>query len=346
MIYSFKEKVVGFLINLLGKNIKSRFCSYRKIITKDILSSASKILFISNFATFYEILKFQQPVLLDSDILFIDNVYRKYFWTLEKIKAYLFNKKNKNIKTCIIYNCYYINFIKYLHSILPNTTIVCRYHDIVTTKNDILTIQKIKKLSYCICESYCEKDAKHINIKFFQNSVNFNNFKKLKTDTIYDIYFLGSVGIERVNKVISLTQNLYKQKISFYFDAISNDKKLNLLKKKLNTTKAVIQTSPVDYKTYVHNLSHSKVIIDLYRLTPDEGLSFRTAEALALKKKIITNRDLNANNLYKFKENILSFDDIDKVNLREFIDKPYVDPNPELLKQFDINEQIKNYLKN
>ena len=55
----------------------------------------------------------------------------------------------------------------------------------------------------------------------------------------------------------------------------------------------------------MQNIVQSKAIIDFYRLSPDEGLSFRTAEALALKKKIITNRDLNANNLYKFKENIL-----------------------------------------
>ena len=107
-----------------------------------------------------------------------------------------------------------------------------------------------------------------------------------------------------------------------------------------------IDVVPAPYPIYMQNIANSKAIIDLYRLYPDEGLSFRTAEALALKKKIITNRDLKANNLYKFKENILSFDDIDKVNLKEFIDKLYVEPDPELLKQFDINEQIKNYLKN
>ena len=34
----------------------------------------------------------------------------------------------------------------------------------------------------------------------------------------------------------------------------------------------------------------ASVLIDLYRITPDEGYSFRISEALAMNKKIITNR--------------------------------------------------------
>ena len=349
-----KDKIFAIIINLLGKNIRSRLCSYKNIIKKDLLETQSNIIFIANYSIFYELIKYQFPLNFSSSVIYINNIYRKYPWKWELIKNIISNKQNENISCCIIYNCFTINFIKFIHTLLPKAKIVCRYHDMIFHPYEKHIIYNLKKLTYCNIESYSFIDSKQLQLNFNYNSVNFDKFNKLINifpNNHYDIYFLGNVSGERFKFIKNLISFLCEKQIKFYFDAVIFNNKDNYINKlydinKLKKSGSIVQTSPLSYNVYIKNLLNCKVVIDLYRLTPDEGLSFRTAEALALKKKIITNRDLNANNLYKFKENILFFDDIDKVDLRKFIDKPYVDPDPELLKQFDINEQIKNYLKN
>lgn len=353
------EKIFSLLLTILGKNIRSPFCSLRTILTNDLLSnSSSEIILFLNFFHLYKIYQTNTYNMQKSATTYcLFNHSNRYLWRIERIKTFLSGKKNTNIKICILYNIIELNFIKLLHQIFPNATLVIRFHDMLSNQKQIHFIQKIKKLSFCKCETYSFLDYKKYNINYWPNSVNFIELQKINkkesNQDIYDLYFLGIADNKRLDFLKTLISKLGKQKIKFYIDAVVFDKKnkdniKNLLMEIINryNSPSLIEVSPVSYPIYIQHISNSKAIIDLYRLYPDEGLSFRTAEALALKKKIITNRDLNANNLYKFKENILSFDDIDKVNLKEFIDKPYVDPDPELLKQFDINEQIKNYLKN
>lgn len=44
------------------------------------------------------------------------------------------------------------------------------------------------------------------------------------------------------------------------------------------------------YEDYLKVLAKSKCVLDLWRLYPTEGYSFRIAESMALKTKVITNR--------------------------------------------------------
>lgn len=355
---SIKDKVFNMLLIIIGKNIRSPFCSLRKIFINDLLNNKSDIVLILRAFHIYKIINTHvsnSPLSSTTYCLF--PLSRNYLWDIEKLKSLLFKRKNLTTKVCVLYDIIDINFIKLLHLILPSATIIIRFHDMISKIKEIKFIEKVQYLNFCKCETYSFLDHQTYNIAYRQNSVNFNTLeqfaKKLTTNNLFDIYFLGIAANKRLNFLKNLISSLCKQNIKFHIDAVVFDKsKRDVIKKQLLQiidnyhSDSVIDFTPVPYTKYLQNIVQSKAIIDFYRLSPDEGLSFRTAEALALKKKIITNRDLNANNLYKFKENILSFDDIDKVNLKEFIDKPYVDPDPELLKQFDINEQIKNYLKN
>ena len=66
----------------------------------------------------------------------------------------------------------------------------------------------------------------------------------------------------------------------------------------LETSDPNFVNKPLPYKEYLKQLCQSRVVIDLYRISPDEGLSFRTAEALILDKKTITNRNINIYNFF------------------------------------------------
>ena len=353
--HSLNEKIKSFFIYICRKKFRAPLCSYRKIVSDTLLHDTHriKIITLSTFHLF-DLIKFHTKNYKFTNIHFDFSTFvSDYLWFLDNLK----NSKNFDTKICIVYNCFSLSFIKYLNRIYPNAKIISRYHDMIMSKKHKNFITKNKhKFKNVLFETYSLKDSLQLKINYWANSVDFyslNNLKSSAKQDQYDIYFLGGANSARLSFLKELLIKFNKYNIKFYIDFVVFDKEqrsqvkrnLNqLFDLKINDSK--VNTDPVNYSQYLRNFANAKLIIDLYRLSPDEGLSFRTAEALALKKKIITNRDLNANNLYKFKENILSFDDIDKVNLRKFIDKPYVDPDPELLKQFDINEQIKNYLKN
>lgn len=343
-----KEKLIYLYLTILGKNLNSPLCKYRKIILNDIKTDQNPYKLIFKHFHLYGIFNFNFNNKAKIYCLF-DYIY-KYLWTIDYIKSKLQHKKINNTKLYIVYNFFGFPFIKLLHFVNPNAKIILRFHDMIGPRT-AKKIYKLKKLSYCKCETYSLLDSTKFRIDYWPNSVNFTKMKQLYNPSPkYDFYFLGNIDGERLQFLYKLSEYLKYHKLSFLLDAIifnKNDSSISPLISKIKQNQLIrINTTPITYIKYLRNLANSKAIIDFFRLSSDEGLSFRTAEALALKKKIITNRDLNANNLYKFKENILSFDDIDKVDLREFIDKPYVGPDPELLKQFDINEQIKNYLKN
>ena len=356
-IKTFTDRLMSLVITLLGKNFRSRLCSYRKIVKKHLLEENSSYKFIVYGYHIYDLFSINTSNLKEKSFIFsLDGMFTLYLWQFELLKHKIKHQINPNTKCCVVYNCFSFPFLKFLQIIYPNARIISRYHDMIQKDKHKRFIKKAKKITNCYFESYSQKNAEELNINYWPNSVDFitvQNKYLSSTSKTFDLYFLGVADNKRLNFLKDLIYALCKQQIKFHIDAVVFDKKnreniKNLLMEIINNynSSSIIEVVPVPYSVYMQNIANSKAIIDLYRLHPAEGLSFRTAEALALKKKIITNRDLNANDLYKFKENILSFDDIDKVNLKEFIDKPYVDPDPELLKQFDINDQIKNYLKN
>ena len=344
-----KEKLISLYLTILGKNLNSPLCKYRKTILNDLKTDQNPYKLIFKHFHLYGIFDFN--ISNNSKIYCLFDKIYKYLWTIDCIKSRLQAKKiNNNTKLYIIYNFFGFPFIKLLHFISPKARIILRFHDMIGPRA-AKKINKLKKISYCKCETYSLLDSIKFGIDYWPNSVNFTKMNQLYIPSPkYDLYFLGNIDGERLKFIYKLSEQLKYHKLSFLLDAIIFDKNDSYISPILSQLKQnpliKINTTPIPYIKYLENLANSKVIIDFFRLSSVEGLSFRTAESLALKKKIITNRDLNANNLYKFKENILSFDDIDKEDLKEFIDKPYVNPDPELLKQFDINEQIKNYLKN
>ena len=356
---SFQEKIIHYLISLCRKNLNSIYCKFQKEISKTLLKDNSEIKLLSFGSYILRDLFIFNTKHLNMNVSIFDFSYSplKYLWFIEILKLKLFHKKNNNTKLCILYNCFSIKFLKYIQIIYPKTKIICRYHDMTIGDKQKFFIQKYSKyLKNIKFESYSSKDAEFFNISYQPNSVYFECFSQIKANGStqqYDIYFMGIYSESRYEFIKKFLIKTCKLNLKIYIDFIvlPNTNHIELKRKVsslkfLNQQNLVVNTEPVNYIQYLNNLALSKSILDVYRLFSDEGLSFRTPEALALKKKIITNRDLSANNLYKFKENILSFDDIDNANLKEFIDKPYIDPDPELLKQFDINEQIKNYLKN
>ena len=351
-IKNYKDKIFSLLLTLMGKNFRSRFCSYRKIIASNLLTETSPYKFIVYGYHIYDLFSINTQYLNEKSFIFsLDGIYTKYLWEFELLKLRFKNNTNTDTKCCIVYNCFSLSFLLYIKAIYPNAKIIARYHDMVLKEKHIHFIKKIKSIKGYIFESYSQTNANMLNINYWPNSVDFQFLKKNYSDTTkkFDIYFLGVADNNRLQFLKCLISTLCKQNITFYINAVAfskdNKDKIKNELLKLTNSSSIINVDPISYANYLSNIAKCKAVIDFYRLNSDEGLSFRTAEALALKKKIITNRNLKTTGLDKFKDNILSFDLIDKIDLKEFINRPYIDPKPEDLKQFDIKEQIKNYLK-
>ena len=335
------DKIKSLFISILGKNIRSRFCSLRKNISNDLLSHNKKIVFIFYGSAIKELLEFHTNQIQDlRHIQCMDGSYSKYLWSLERIFC---KQKNDNVKLCYVYNCFSINFVNFLHKIYPKATIVNRYHDMIEKRKHIDFINKFK--SVLTIETYSLKNSSELAINYVPNSVDPVELKKLQKEyqnMKYDVFFLGRVDNDRLNVLIKIAEKLKSVNLTYKFYTVLN---------KSDNIKIIDSgfiNKPLPYKEYLKELCQSRIVIDLFRISPEEGLSFRTAEALTLDKRIITNRSINN---YKFfnKDNIFVLDN----NLNDLIgfinDKSEKEidknENQDIDKQFNFVLQINRYLK-
>ena len=96
----------------------------------------------------------------------------------------------------------------------------------------------------------------------------------------------------RAESVLKICRKLIKCKLPFKFVLVNLDEDIKNRFKQLNldNEKCSISFERQPYQELLNLTLAASVLIDLYRITPDEGYSFRISEALAMNKKIITNR--------------------------------------------------------
>ena len=204
-------------------------------------------------------------------------------------------------------------------------------------------INKFK--SVLTIETYSLKNSSELAINYVPNSVDPVELKKIQQEyqnMKYDVFFLGRVDNDRLNVLIKIAEKLKSVNLTYKFYTVLN---------KSDNIKIIDSgfiNKPLPYKEYLKELCQSRTVIDLFRISPEEGLSFRTAEALTLDKRIITNRSINN---YKFfnKDNIFVLDN----NLNDLIgfinDKSEKEidknENQDIDKQFNFVLQINRYLK-
>ena len=343
---STKDKFKSLFISILGKNIRSRFCSLRKNISYDLLSHNKKIVFIFYGSAIKDLLEFHTNQIAPlRHIQCMDGSYSKYLWTLER---FLCKQKNDTVKLCYVYNCFSINFVKFLHKIYPNAIIVNRYHDMIEKRKHVTFIKKFNDILNI--ETYSLKNSSELNINYRPNSVDPLELIKLQKEypnIKYDVFFLGRVDNDRLKVLIKIAEKLKKANLTYKFYTVLNKADC------LETSDPNFVNKPLPYKEYLKQLCQSRVVIDLYRISPDEGLSFRTAEALILNKKTITNRNINIYNFFNQNKFFILNNELNE--LIEFVKTQPKKAQEEnvlhnqkytnIVEQFNFISQINKYIK-
>lgn len=241
----------------------------------------------------------------------------------------LFSNKDKSKGISVFTNPPTPLILRIYSSLHPNKRIIIRFHDILRD-NDIKIIKTIKnKFPNFIIESYSRLDAKNHNLLFRPNGVNIEYMRGLDEGYRTNIAsFSGSTETKKPSLDFRQKplESIYNQLKVIYKNADE------WFSKKL----ARNSSDYIPYSEYVKISTFSEIYIDLFRVSQNEGFSFRIPEGLALNRKIITNRESIKNETF-YNSNrvfILGRDNLD--NLRNFLESKTPDPLHEsVLKYYD-----------
>lgn len=209
----------------------------------------------------------------------------------------------------------------------PNKNIVLRLHDIYEEIFHTSDVEYVRgRLSYLLSnkivdriESYSKEDAENLKINHVWNRVrrDLNNFS---SNEKYLWMFVGhaSSGVDRLNDFKPIKEYLSKNfPDKKYFELIVNGGE-----------------RLISYEEYIEILGKSRIIVDLYRIKPDEGWSFRIAEALVMRKKVITNRsNVKKSEVYHPSRFFIIGDD-DIAMMMKFIESEYEPIPDEMLNRY------------
>ncbi len=185
-------------------------------------------------------------------------------------------------------------------------------------------IKKIKELGY-LPFTFEPKDAERFQIgllhQFYRMKLDYQENEEYK----YDFYFIGFIK-NRSREIEELRSLLINEGFSVCFHVVQN----------------VDQVIP--YEQSLINYRYAKCLVELVE-DGLEGITLRPLEALALRKKMITNNTeiineefYNPNNIF-----VLELDNINR--LGEFLNSEFIDIDMSVLLKYDVNEWIRFFLK-
>lgn len=153
------------------------------------------------------------------------------------------------------------------------------------------------------------------------------------------------------NTFYNMNVDSYSSKIEYDFYFLGAAKKrrdeIDKVRKELNNFRCnfLIPSSTNDYITYEKNLSYireSNCIVEIVQ-SNQYDITLRPLEALAFKKKLLTNNHHIKRYPFYNKQNIFILGE-DNINLiGDFLDTPFVEIDGEIVKQFDINTWIDSF---
>ena len=176
---------------------------------------------------------------------------------------------------------------RYLH---PNKTVYLRFHDRIDQVVKKSPPEKIRqtldrlKRSTIIqeAETYYEPDAKALAITYRPNAVNQAVMDQANSTARYYLYtFIGTYKNRQDHSRLDDLQPIRQHLYALYPSA------RRYIQEKILVD---LHNERIPYREYLKLIGQSEIVVDMYRVSADEGLSFRIPEALLLERKIITNR--------------------------------------------------------
>lgn len=276
-----------------------------------------------------EIFMFHNPDTEIKKFLSLPGKYKSIFLLLLANFCLSFHKIDNSEGQVYLINVVDQNFLSAFRKIHPNKKIVLRLHDIYEEIFCTSDVEYVRgRLSYLLSnkivdwvESYSKEDAEKLEIHHVYNKVR-RDLRNFSSDEKYLWMFVGhaSNGADRLNDFKIIKDYLSKK--------YPNKKHFELI---VNRGDKLIS-----YEEYIDILGKSRMIVDLYRIQPDEGWSFRISEALVMRKKVITNRAnvKKAEAYHPSRFFIIDEDEIDR--LTGFIESPYKPVPDKILNQYCI----------
>lgn len=189
--------------------------------------------------------------------------------------------------------------------------------------------------------SFDQEDAKKHDFKLITN-YNYLPQGKIQNEAKFDLVYLASFDNRR-NVVDQILRKMKDLKLSAQVIIVG---KKSWKKKVLpdKNSSIIYKTKRIPHENISDYYKKGKVLLDLMR-DNQTGLSFRIFEAMALKKKIITNNPTIKDYDFYQPENILVLNK-DLSNLeKSFFETPYQELKPEIYQKYTLENWVKTVFK-
>lgn len=193
--------------------------------------------------------------------------------------------KNKNLKkgTTVFTNPSSYFLISAYHNLHPNRKIVIRFHDTLSKKN-LSLIRRLQSSGISSeIESYSQQDAQEQQLTYRPNGVDPAFMLSLNTSirtSLYRFYGAASDKHAEINDRVCSLSELNTALLRLY----------PTISPWIHYKVITLSNTYIPYPEFARLSSQCEIYLDLARIRPSEGFSYRTVEALFLNRKIITNR--------------------------------------------------------
>lgn len=210
---------------------------------------------------------------------------------------------------------------------------------IAKNKFDRFLFVKLVKLFGFDIFTFDRKDAENYGMSFHHQIYPFSFFKKngIEQDYKVDIFSFGK-DKNRLNLFFDLKKTFDKIGLSSNIKLLADENKTYPL-----CVSDMITYSEVPYDAYINNLMSSRAMLDIIQ-SGQSGLTIRVLEALAFKKKLISNNESIKEYPFYLKENIIFIDEISESEvLVDFLYSPYKEVDKDILLMFDLNHFLEKF---
>lgn len=189
--------------------------------------------------------------------------------------------------------------------------------------------------------TFDQADGKKHQFKLITN-YNYLPESKIQTVAKFDLVYIASFDNRR-NMVNEILQKMKNLKLSAQIIIVGKKSWKNKYIPSRNSS-VIYKTKRIPHENISDYYKKGKVLLDLMR-DNQTGLSFRIFEAMALKKKIITNNPTIKEYDFFQPENILILNK-DLSNLeKSFFETPYEELSPEIYHKYTLENWVKTIFK-
>lgn len=222
----------------------------------------------------------------------------------------------------------------YLRKIFPHAQLIYWFRNSLNAV-DYVRVRDLHIKHAKLCDrvlSFDQSDSRLLGYEYIENPYVID--KSLVADSLkYDMIFLGSdkSRYESIMHVIRYTEHLGWNNFVYIYS-------------KTKPADKYIGNHFVAYRDYLKEMIKSKAILDIVDVNYQHGYSLRIFEAVFYKKKLISNSKSLLNEPFYHPNNIfiISPDDESSFDgLLEFMQRPWVDVDTEIIKKYDFYNWIK-----